>query len=131
MPGRIDFKHDAFHDIVIATPHWNVETEQDLFEWYQTYVNYMKRFSRKMDSVIVVDDFKVAPNLGSKWGEYRAKIHHQYLRYNFRVHCNPRVKLFTNTSGVRYNISREEAASVEDAIEGILEARRRENIKAG
>ncbi|MBV9947715.1 MAG: hypothetical protein JOZ69_12750 [Myxococcales bacterium] len=35
------------------------------------------------------------------------------------------MKLFVNTSGVRYDVATEEAATIEDAIEGIKEARRR------
>ncbi len=125
MGGRIDFKYDEPRDVVIATPHWTIETERDLEEWYAAYIASMKRFNRKVDSIFVLDDFNLAPQLGSKWGEYRAKIHKQYVRYNFRVHANPRVKLFTNTSGVRYDIGREEAATVADAIAAIEESRRR------
>jgi len=35
------------------------------------------------------------------------------------------VKLFTKTSGVRFNAATSEAATVEAAIEGILEARKK------
>jgi beta-phosphoglucomutase-like phosphatase (HAD superfamily) len=34
-----------------------------------------------------------------------------------------------NTSGARYNVATEEAATVEDAIEGILAARRAAGLK--
>jgi len=128
MAGRIDFKHDKIHDIIVATPHWNLESEADLDTWYGQYVAYMKQFNRKMDFVVVLDNFNVGPSVGPRWGEYRAKIHKEFIRYNYRVHPNSRVKLFTNTSGVRYDVSREEAASVADAVEGILAARKRDGL---
>jgi hypothetical protein len=129
MAGTIDFHHDQKHDIVIATPHWRISTEADVHAWFAQYAGYMKTFARKMDTIVVLDDFEVDPIIGAKWGEYRAKLHKQFLRHNFRVHTARNVKLFVNTSGVRFNISTSEAASVEGAIEGILELR--ETAKAG
>lgn len=123
MKGRIDFHFDQANDVIIATPHWKIETEEDAKEWYQAYVAFMSRFPRKMDFVAVLDDFEIAPAIGGVWGEYRAKIHQQYTRFSYRVHSNTRVKLFVNTSGVRYNVATQEAATVEDAIEGIKAAR--------
>jgi hypothetical protein len=124
MSGSIDFQYDEKNDIVVATPHWKIASEADAIAWYAQYARYMKRFGRKMDFVVVLDDFEVHPSIGGKWGEYRAKLHGEFMRFNFRVHSNRDVKLFVNTSAVRYRISHEEAASVEDAIAAILEARR-------
>jgi hypothetical protein len=130
MKGRIDFKYLQADDVILAEPHWNIETEEDLETWYQQYVTYMKKFGRKMDFIVVLDDFNIAPAVGSKWGEYRAKIHKEYIRYNYRVHANNRVQLYTTTSSIRYDISREDAASVEDALDGVRASRRAAELKA-
>jgi len=124
MTGTIEFHYDEKNDIIVATPHWKIASEADAIAWYGQYARYMKRFGRKMDFVVVLDDFEVLPTIGAKWGEYRAKLHQEFMGFNYRVHSNRDVKLFVNTSSVRYRISHEEAASVEDAIAGILEARR-------
>jgi hypothetical protein len=124
MPGTIHFHYDEQFQIVIATPHWKITTEADVIAWFGQYERYMKRFAHKMDFVFVLDDFDVHPSIGSMWGEHRAKLHKQFTRFNFRVHSKRDVKLFVNTSGVRYNVSTAEAASVADAMEGILQARR-------
>jgi hypothetical protein len=124
MAGTIDFQYDREHDLIVATPHWKLATEADVSTWYGQYVSYMKAFSRKMDMVVVLDDFEVGPAIGAKWGEYRAKVHKEFLRFNVRVHAKRNVKLFVNTSGARFNVSTEEAASVEDGIAAILEMRR-------
>ncbi len=125
MPGTIDFRHDREHDIIIATPHWKIETEADVETWFGQYVSYLKAFGRKMDFVVLLDDFEVTPAIGSKWGEWRARLHKEFTRFNIRVHAKRTVKLFVNTSGARFNVATSEAASVEDAIEAILEMRRR------
>jgi hypothetical protein len=124
MGGRIDFRYDAENEIVIATPHWKIMTRDDVLEWYGQYEAYMMRFDRKVDFVVVLDDFEIGAGIGAFWGEYRAKVHKNYIGHNFRVHSSNRVKLYVNTSGARYNVSTEEAATVWDAIEGIKAVRR-------
>jgi hypothetical protein len=84
----------------------------------------MSKFNRKMDLVAVLDDFTIAPAVGVYWGQYRARVHQQFTRFSYRVQSDRRVKLFVNTSGVRYNVATQEAATVADAIEGIKAARR-------
>src|SRR5579859_1178185 len=106
MKGTIEFKYDHANDIVIAIPHWQIDTREHVLSWYNQYEAYMKRWNRKMDFIVVLDDFVIGPAIGSVWGEYRAKVHQRYTRFNYRVHSNNRVKLFVNTSGVRYNIAR-------------------------
>ena len=122
--GRIDFQHDKMNDVVIATPHWKIETEADVIAWYEEYAAYFTRLGRRVDFVVVLDDFSIEPAIGSLWGEYRAKIHKDFTRLSYRVHASKRVKLFVDTSGVRYSAGRDEAASIEDAIAAILEARK-------
>jgi hypothetical protein len=129
MKGRIEFDYDQANDLVIATPRWVIETEADVAQWHDQYVSYMQPFKRKMDMVIVLDHFEMKAAIGVAWGAARAKIHQQFTRFNYRVHATNRVKLFVNTSGVRYNVATEEAATVEDAIEGILAARRTAGVK--
>jgi len=123
MRGKIDFRYDRVNDIIIATPHWKIETPEDVVEWFGQYEAYMGRFHRKMDFIVVLDDFEIGPKIGVFWGEYRAKLLSTYTRHNIRVHSNNRVKLFVNTSGVRYSVATEEAATVEDAVEAIKAAR--------
>lgn len=123
--GSIDFRYDAENDVIVAIPHWNIETREDVLAWYEQYETYMGTFNRKMDFVVILDDFTIGPAIGPFWGEYRAKIHQRFARHNYRVHSSNRVKLYVNTSGVRYNVATEEAATLEDAIEGIKVARQR------
>jgi hypothetical protein len=124
MPGTIHFQYDEQNQIVIATPRWKINTEADVLAWFGQYQRYMMRFTHKVDFIVVLDEFDVHPSIGSMWGEYRAKLHKQYTRFNYRVHSKRDVKLFVNTSGVRYSVSTDEANSVADAIRGILNARR-------
>jgi len=124
MPGNMKFQYDPVNDLVIGTPHWKIETLDDIAEWYRQYEVFFSTFKRKMDLVVVLDDFAVATPIGPAWGEARARVHRNFIGHNFRVHSNAKVHLFVNTSGARYNVSTLEAASIEDAIEGIKEARR-------
>jgi hypothetical protein len=125
MPGTIDFRYDPAQDIVIATPKWNVTTGADCQEWFEEWSAYLSTFNRKVDCVVVLNDFHVNPQIASVWGEYLAKLNIAYFRHSFRVQADAVVKLFTRTSGVRFNAATSEAETVETAIEGILEARRK------
>jgi hypothetical protein len=125
MPGTIDFKYDAAQDIVIATPSWRIVTKEDCEVWFREWQSYLTKFKRKVDCIVVLDDFHVDPAIAPAWGEYRAKLNIDYFRHSFRVNADPTVRLFCKTSGVRFNAASAEAPSVEDAILGILDARKR------
>ena len=128
MKGKIDFRYDRLNDLIIATPHWTLESDADVAEWYSQYESYMQGYARKMDMVIVLDHFEIKPAIAVSWGVARAKIHQQFTRFNYRVRATNRVRLFVNTSGARYDVATEEAATVADAIDGILAARRAANL---
>ena len=125
MPGTIDFQFDAARDIVIATPRWRLATKEDCELWFAQWDSYLARFKRKVDCVVVLNDFHIDPSIAPAWGEYRAKLNIAYFRHSFRVNADRTVKLFIKTSGVRFNAATGEAESVEAAIEGILEARQK------
>jgi hypothetical protein len=124
MPGVMKFRYDTVNDVVIGIPSWKIETREDVLEWYRQWEAYMSKFEQKKDVVVLLDDFTVATAVGPFWGEMRARVHQKFIRHNFRVNSNARVRLFVNTSGVRYDVGTLEAATAEDAIEGIKEARR-------
>ncbi len=126
MPGNLDFQYDAENDVVIVVSHWHVEREDELEPWYREWADYFETNfpGRRMDLVIELTDFQISPAVAARWGEVRARVHKNYTRHSFRVHPNARVRLFVNTSGVRYDAATAEAATIEDAIEGIRAARR-------
>jgi hypothetical protein len=125
MPGTIDFKYDDKNDIVIAVPKWTIASTEDCEVWYGQWVAQLAKYGRKVDCVVVLDAFHVDTRIASAWGEYRAKLNTNYFRHSFRVHADPTVKLFIQTSGVRFNAASGEAPTVEDAIAGILAARKK------
>jgi hypothetical protein len=125
--GTIDFVHDASDDLVIATPRWTISTREDCEFWYQQWVSYLSKFGRKVDCIMVLDDFHVDGAIASTWGEYRARINNEHIRYSYRVNSDWMVRTFVLTSGLRYNAATGEAESVEAAIEGI-KARRAEAL---
>lgn len=125
MPGHIEFVHDTKTDIVIATPKWKIETEDDCRNWYNEWVSYLSTFSRKVDCIIILDDFSVGSEANAEWGAYRAKINNEFIRFGYRVNPELAVSLFVKTSGIRYRAATAEAASVEDAVQAILEERKK------
>jgi hypothetical protein len=125
MPGTIDFRYDDVNDVVIAVPKWVIASKDDCEVWYGQWVAQLSKYGRKVDCVVVLDDFHIDAGIASAWGEYRAKLNTDYFRHSFRVHADPTVKLFIQTSGVRFNAASGEAPTVEDAVAGILDARKK------
>jgi hypothetical protein len=125
MSGKIQFTHDKANDIVVATPNWTIASQQDCEDWFNEWATYLSGYGGKVDCVVVLDNFHVDAQIAADWGEYRAKLNNTYFRHSYRVHADQTVKLFIKTSGVRFNAATGEAATVADAIAGILDARKK------
>ena len=125
MPGKIGFTYDAANDIVVAVPKWTIESKEDCEVWFGEWAAYLSKFGRKVDCVVVLNDFHIDARIAGQWGEYRARLNNQYFRHSYRVDADSTVKLFIKTSGIRFNAATGEAASVEDAIAGVLDARKK------
>ena len=123
-PQRIDFTYLEARDIVLATPRWHIATEADCEAWYHQWVAYLSGFGRKIDCVMVVDEFRVHPSVSGAWGRWRAKLVNEHVRHSCRVNQEWAVKIFTLTSGTRYHAATDEALSVEAAIQFIERARK-------
>jgi hypothetical protein len=123
MPGKMKFELDEENDIVIAYPDWCVVDEEDCKVWYKEWEDYMQQFGRKMDCIMLLDGFKVESEIASVWGEVRAKVNRQFIRFGYRVHPDAVTNIYIKTSGIKYNASTAMAPSIRDAIAAIKDAR--------
>jgi hypothetical protein len=124
MIGTITFRYDEQNDVHIAHPKWVIETEDECRMWHKQYVDYFSKFPAKVDVIYLTDDFRIGPKIGSFWGKYRADLNNRFTRYSVRVHVEAKVAQFTNTSGVIYGASSEEAPDLATAI-AVIKAKRR------
>jgi len=125
MTGTINFNHDKVNDIVIAQPKWIIESKEDCEIWYQQWADYLSKFGKKIDIVVDLKEFKVAPQIAEGWGEYRAKLNNSFFRFSYRVSPELLTGIFIKTSGVRYHAATKEANSIESAIVAIKEERKK------
>jgi hypothetical protein len=124
MRGTIDFRHDAEHDVVIASPRWSLASAPDVVRWYEMNARYFKgRFASPKDLVFVNDRFDIAPGLGTLWACYALKLQDSWVRHVVHVHSNAQVREVTRTSVLRFCLSSWEAATVDDAIAAIARLR--------
>ena len=122
--GTIDFRYDPLHEIVVTRTRWTLDSPLEVMRWYQLQAGYFGgRFTERKDVVLLNEAFDVTPQVATLWGQYRARLHESYIRLSVRVGNNARVRLATNTSGVRYTISSIECSSLEEAVEAILATR--------
>lgn len=126
MKGTVRFQYDEVNDIHLAYPKWNIETEDDCRIWFSQFEGYFARLNRKVDAIIVLDDFRIGPKIGITWGKYRAEWIKRFTRYSVRVRADARVSTFNATSAVQHGGGFEEAANIETAV-GFIKARRLED----
>lgn len=124
MKGIIDFEYDEANDVVIATPHWRIETLEDVKVWENQWIVYMSKFDKKMDTIMILNDFYVKAGVSVEWGQSRAKVLSTYTRFSYRINPDLSTGIFIKTSGSRYNVSTREANSLQAAIEAISEDRK-------
>jgi hypothetical protein len=129
MLGRVRFHYDDVNDIHFAYPKWYVETEEDCRVWFGQFEGYFSRLGCKVDAIIVLDEFRIGPGIGSIWGKYRAEWVSRFTRYSVRVHADARVSTFNATSAALYGGGFEEARTVEGAIELIHLRRQADGVK--
>jgi len=123
MNGTVRFQYDDVNQIHLVYPKWVVETEDDCRLWHSQFEGYFSRLGQKVDVIIVLDDFRIGPKIGTVWGKYRADWINRFTRYSVRVRGDSRASIFTATSAVKYGGGYEEARTVEAAVE-IIKARR-------
>jgi hypothetical protein len=129
MIGTISFEHDKSNDIHIARPNWNIETKEDCEIWFQQWNDYLSKIGKKVDMIVILDNFKVSTNVAEIWGPYRAKVNNDFFRFSYRVNPELVTGIFIKTSGVRYHAATKEAKTVESAIVAIKEERKAAGIK--
>jgi hypothetical protein len=128
MVGTISFDHDKINDIIIAKPNWLIETNEECEIWFQQWHEYLSKFKKKVDIVVILDNFKVAASIAEKWGEYRAKLNNEYFRFSYRVNPELITGIFIKTSGVRYHAASKEAKTIESAFVAIKEERKKAGV---
>ncbi len=129
MTGTISFEHDKINDIVIAKPVWQIETKEDCEVWYKQWYDYLSKFGKKVDCIVLLDKFKVEASVAEAWGEYRAKLNNNFFRFSYRVNPELLTGIFIKTSGVRYHAATKEAKNIESAILAIKEERKNAGTK--
>ncbi len=130
MTGTMQFQYDWKQDVVIATPHWKIETREDCEVWFRQYMDYLTPFCRKVDMIFVLDNFIVASNIISVWAEYRIKLLKNHVRLPYRVHSNRLLNLLLANSSRESNVISQDADSIEAAIAGITAARLEKGLQS-
>jgi hypothetical protein len=128
MAGTIVFEHDTINDIIIAKPVWKVTSLEDCEIWYNQWVDYLSKFNRKMDVVIILDDFTIDVGIAAEWGKYRAMINNDHTRFSYRINPTLLTGAFIKTSGSIYHAASDEAPSIEMAYEAIKADRKKFNV---
>jgi hypothetical protein len=125
MGGTIRFDYDKANDLYVVVPKWNIETDEDCKAWHQQYVDFLGKLNKRVDMILILDDFRIGAKVGPVWGKYRADIINRFTRFSVRVHADAKVATFVATSAALHDSVADEARDVPTAVQLILEKRRR------
>jgi hypothetical protein len=128
MSGTIEFVYDADNDVVVARPTWTIATPEDCGRWFRCWTDYLTTFGRKVDCIIVLDDFHVEPQVSVTWAEYRAQLTRDYHRFSCRVRSDWSLRQLILETSAQQNVTASEAESVEAALANIRRARRQAGV---
>jgi hypothetical protein len=121
MRGRIKFSHRALLDVVVAEVDWTIETEEEVLLWYEEYRSFFTgRFTRKVDLILELSKFHVAPRVATLMGEYRARVLSEFTRRSYRVKQSSRERTFMYTSSAIHGAPANHYNSIDDAIAAML-----------
>jgi len=122
QPQTIHFEYIEKLNVVVATPVWELKTEEDVRTWFRQYETfYEAHFDEPVDTIFDLSYFHVGPGIGPKFGEYRAKVAKQFTRKTYRCHTDDeRVKTYMYTSAVKYNSEANEFPSFDAAVNALL-----------
>jgi len=124
MKGTIDFNYDFRNDVVVARPRWTLDTPVEVVRWYEVQSRYFKaRFGGPKDLIVINHHFDVAPQLGTLWTCYCAKMLETFVRFAVHVKSSSHVQQTSTSSVLRYCISTVEVATLGEAVDAILELR--------
>ena len=112
---------------MIATPRWRIETKDDCEAWYAEWMRALEPVKAKVDCVLMLQEFDVAPKIASIRGEYRPRLTREKFRNSSRVKPSSGVSLSCRTSGVIHAAESDEALTLEAAIRKSPKARGNES----
>jgi len=128
---RTNFIHRELYDVVIAYVDWNLETKQDVLNWYQQYADYFRRRgSKRFDLILELSKFRFNPKIASYFSAYRTRVLAEFTHRSYRVRQTLETRTFMYTSHVLHGTPANDYGSIELALRALSEDRARDRARA-
>lgn len=125
-PWRTIFTHDAAHDIVTARfVSCVLATPGDVLRWRRDVEAHFERYGRKVDLLIDLEGLVVKPSAARSFGTARREVLAKFTNRSFRYNGDSATRTTIFTSSVIDGADANIYASRQEAIEALLEDRKR------
>ncbi|MBC7793776.1 MAG: hypothetical protein H7Z43_08710 [Clostridia bacterium] len=87
MPSSFELgvEYNAQHDAYIVYPCCNITSEEDCKVWLDAYIRLFAPLRKRIDCVIILSMFSVAPEIVDVWAKYRVRLYREIIRFSVRV----------------------------------------------
>ncbi|MGB9721767.1 MAG: hypothetical protein ACPL28_09855 [bacterium] len=119
MPGKVLFEYDEILNIVFTEDHWEIQTKQDVDEFFAEYQNYFQKLGKKVYMISNIDDLLVHAEVADYYGEVAKNTVAIFLLGFARYGTKDWARMTVRTTSLKARFSPNIYSSREEAIKAI------------
>lgn len=101
MPGKVDFEYDEERNILFTDDQWEIKTKQDVDEFFEEYIKYLKELDKKVYLVSHIDGLLVHADIAEYYGEAARIAVSEYLLGYARWGANDWARMTVRTTSLK------------------------------
>jgi hypothetical protein len=131
MAGKVIFEYDPDENIVFTEDHWEIQTKQDVDEFFAEYKKYFRRLGKRVYMISHIDNLLVHAGIADYYGETsRATVGHYLLGFA-RWGTNDWARMTVRTTSLKAKMTPNIYDTREGAVDAIKEMKKSEEETAG
>ncbi|MEO0205986.1 MAG: hypothetical protein ABIL22_04860 [candidate division WOR-3 bacterium] len=119
MPGSVKFEYDENLNIVFTEDHWEIQTKQDVDEFFAEYQKYFQRLNKKVYMISNIDDLLVHAEVADYYGEVAKNTVAIFLLGFARYGTKDWARMTVRTTSLKARFSPNIYSTREEAIQAI------------
>ncbi|MEO0184894.1 MAG: hypothetical protein ABIL20_03765 [candidate division WOR-3 bacterium] len=119
MPGSVKFEYDENLNIVFTEDHWEIQTKQDVDEFFAEYQKYFQRLNKKVYMISNIDDLLVHAEVADYYGEVAKNTVAIFLLGFARYGTKDWARMTVRTTSLKAKFSPNIYSTREEAIKAI------------
>ncbi len=119
MPGNVIFEYDEKSNIVFTEDHWEIQTKEDVDEFFAEYQKYFEKLNKKVYMISNIDDLLVHAEVAYYYGEVAKNTVAIFLLGFARYGTKDWARMTVRTTSLKARFSPNIYSTREEAIKAI------------